>query len=95
MPNLFKNIYYYILSFKIILFSTNIFILYFSLIAILNTLLQTSSYGSCASKKRKPDLQCRREKSSGVLQPGGKEEERKQDPVELQGDGLQEDQGQR
>lgn len=57
--------------------------------------LQTSSYGSCASKKGKPDLQCRREESSGVLQPGGKKEERKQDPVELQGDGLQEDQGQR
>lgn len=57
--------------------------------------LQTSSYGSCSSEKGKPDLQCRWEESTGILQPGGKEEEREQDPVQLQGNGLQEDQRQR
>lgn len=64
-------------------------------ITILNALLQTSAYGSCASEKGKPDLQCGWEESAGILQPGGTEEERKQNPVELQGDGLQEDQRQR
>ena len=55
---------------------------------------QTSSYGGCASEKGKPDLQCGREESSGVFQPGGEEEEGEQDPVQLQGNGLQEDQRQ-
>lgn len=64
-------------------------------ITILNALLQTSAYGSCTSEKGKPDLQCGWEESSGILQPGGTEKERKQNPVELQGDGLQEDQRQR
>lgn len=62
---------------------------------ILNALLQTSAYGSCTSEKGKPDLQCGWEESAGILQPGGTEEERKQNPVELQGDGLPEDQRQR
>lgn len=60
----------------------------------LNVTPQTSPYGGCASEKGKPDLQCRREASAGVLQPGGEEEEGEQDPVQLQGDGVQEDQRQ-
>lgn len=55
---------------------------------------QTSPYGGRASEKGKPDLQCRREESAGILQPGGEEEEGEQDPVQLQGDGVQEDQRQ-
>lgn len=55
---------------------------------------QTSSYGGRASEKGKPDLQCRREESAGVFQPGGEKEEREQDPVQLQGDGVQENQRQ-
>lgn len=59
-----------------------------------NVTPQTSSYGGRASEKGKPDLQCRRKESSGILQPGGEEEEGEQDPVELQGDGVQENQRQ-
>lgn len=55
---------------------------------------QTSSYGGRASEKGKPDLQRRRKASSGIVQPGGEEKEREQDPVELQGDGVQENQRQ-
>lgn len=58
-----------------------------------NVTVQTSSYGGCASEKGKPDLQRRREESSGLFQPGGEEEEREQDPVELQRNGVQENQG--
>lgn len=59
-----------------------------------NVTPQTSSYGGRASEKGKPDLQCRWKESSGILQPGGEEEEGEQDPVELQGDGVQENQRQ-
>lgn len=59
-----------------------------------NVALQTSSYGGRASEKGKPDLQRRRKKSAGFLQPGREEEEREQDPVQLQGNGVQKNQRQ-
>ena len=54
---------------------------------------QTSSYGSCASKKGEPDIQCRREASFGKFQPRGKIKKRVQNIVTAARDGAEKDGG--